>query len=201
MSEATVAAANKLRQLFDIADRDGYGKDAWYSYMSRRDIEVLIRAVLEGGESVSDAEKDLMAAGIRQPVVVVDWDGTCVPSAWPERPRKWLSGAVDSLRELQQMGFKVKIHSVRTHSLAFDLNGPNEEQQADYAYIRSMLDSVGLKDVDIIMDDKPPAIYYIDDRAIRYDGSWESVMTKIEYLNRLYEAKHDAAEAALAEAK
>lgn len=129
---------------------------------------------------MSDTEKALMNAGIRKPTVIVDWDGTCVPSAWPERPQEWLDGARQSLRALLALGYDVKIHSVRTHSSNFSFDGPNEERDNDLAYIRQMLDDADLQAVGICLDDKPPAVFYVDDRAITYDGSWARVFAIIQ---------------------
>lgn len=136
---------------------------------------------------MSEAEKTLMAQGIRRPTIIVDWDGTCVPSAWPERPKRWLPGAKAALRHFLSLGYDVKIHTVRTHSSAFDFSGPNPDREADLAYIREMLDTAGLRGVDIVLDDKPPAVFYIDDRAVRFDGSWLEVINDVN-------AMHDAGE-------
>lgn len=149
---------------------------------------------------MSDVEKRLMDSGVRKPTIVVDWDGTCVPSAWPERPTKWLFGARAALHRFLELGYEVNIHSVRTHSMAFDCSGPNHERDNDIAYIRKMLDDAGLGEVGIVMDDKPPAVFYVDDRAIRYDegiGGWPTVLAKIEKIHRAgEEAKGDITDVA-----
>ena len=129
---------------------------------------------------MSEAEKALMEAGVRKPCVVVDWDGTCVKSAWPEQPRKWLPGTTKFLRWLLKEGFEVKIHTVRTHSLSFDSSGPNPDRKRDLRYIREMLDGAGLQEISIVMDDKPAAMFYIDDRALRFEGSWDEVREEME---------------------
>jgi len=146
---------------------------------------------------VSESEKKLMDAGVRKPTVIIDWDGTCVPSAWPERPRKWLFGARVAIRHFLAMGYEVKVHTVRTHSSNFTFDGPNEDRDDDIAYIRDMLDGEGLYDVGIVLDDKPPAIFYIDDRAIRFEGNWGSVIEKVnEVHNAGEETKGDITDVA-----
>lgn len=140
---------------------------------------------------MSDAEKALLDAGVRKQTVIVDWDGTCVPSAWPERPTEWHFGARAFMRLLLDRGYDVKIHSVRTHSKAFDLSGPNPERDADLAYIRKMLDDADLAEVEIVLDDKPPAVYYVDDRALRYEkeeGGFAALLHQIEQIEALHEA-------------
>jgi len=104
---------------------------------------------------------------------------------------------------LLALGYDVKIHTVRTHSSTFDFSGPNPERDNDLAYIRRMLDNAGLEEVGIVLDDKPPAVFYIDDRAIRFDpirGGWGAVFSELKKIhNAGEETKGDITDVAQVE--
>lgn len=104
--------------------------------------------------------------------LVIDWDGTLVPDAWPEKPSEWLPGARESLDRFLSAGCHVRIHSCRTHSKGVDERGVNEDRLASIDYIRGMLDGAGFQAVEIILDNKPGADWYIDNKAMRFDGNW-----------------------------
>lgn len=120
------------------------------------------------------------------PTFAVDWDGTCVEQVYPEEG-DWLPGAVEALRVLDRHG-TVVIHSVRVAPVApfTSTNGipkPGEEtpipeqSKQEVAYIQRMLDSVGLGHIEIWQRPyKPPAVCYIDDRAIKFDGDWNTAL-------------------------
>jgi len=116
-----------------------------------------------------------------RPMFCVDWDGTCVEEAWPENG-EWLPGAVSSLRYLSSVG-KTIIYSLRCHLYEHDevTLRPPGAAAAEVAGIRERLDEVGLHDVEVYPHDrgKPPALYYIDDRAVRFRGDWVEVLDEI----------------------
>lgn len=112
---------------------------------------------------------------------VVDWDGTCVEESWPEQG-DWLDGAREALRKLADDGPTV-IYSLRCHLYEMDdaTRRPDCDVEASVAGIRKMLDEAGLHDVRVYPPDrgKPPGKYYIDDRAVHYDGDWKRVLALI----------------------
>jgi len=123
------------------------------------------------------------------PTFAVDWDGTCVALKYPEEG-DWLPGAVAALYTLDRLG-TVIIHSVRIAPVApFSETGgipaPGEEvpipEQAarEVAYIRRMLEEVGLGHVEIWQRPyKPPAMVYIDDKAVRFEGDWRTTIDEV----------------------
>jgi hypothetical protein len=110
---------------------------------------------------------------------VIDWDGTLVPDAWPDKPREWEPGAREALRDFIGAGYEVRIHSCRTHSKAMDGNGPNTDRLESLAYIEEMLVVEGFKDVEVILDNKPSADLYIDNKGLRYDGNWARIARRV----------------------
>lgn len=117
--------------------------------------------------------------------VVVDWDGTAVPSVWPGHATEFMPGFVDAMRRLHKEGIRLIIASARISP--YD---PWTGQRRDPAFvaeeihhIRTMLDHAGLGFIDIwTKDGKPGASVYVDDKAERYGGrarSWDRVRDKI----------------------
>jgi hypothetical protein len=118
-------------------------------------------------------------------VYCVDWDGTCVEEVWPGMG-DWLPGAVEALRELSSRG-KTVIFSLRLHDYEPDdeTKRPETAALADFRLMRAMLDEAGLFNVAIYPNGrgKPPAKFYIDDRAVRFENSrgdgWLKVMAEV----------------------
>lgn len=126
----------------------------------------------------------------------VDWDGTCVENVYPEQG-DWLPGAVEALYWMHARG-TVIIQSVRTAPVMPAPGQPfgavvdfvEYDATEEVAYIRKMLDNVGLTDVEIwLRPYKPPATFYIDDKGIRFEGEWYSTLAQMEGLLRLAEKR------------
>jgi phosphoglycolate phosphatase-like HAD superfamily hydrolase len=105
--------------------------------------------------------------------VVFDFDGVIhsYTSGWkgafniPDLP---VAGIDKALKEIHDAGYEIVVVSTRCSYYG--------GQQA----IESWLDSYGLsKYVDKVCMEKPPAIVYIDDRAICFDGHPETLLDKI----------------------
>ena len=116
-----------------------------------------------------------------RPVFCVDWDGTCVEEVWPGMG-DWLPGAVEALREMTGIG-KTVIYSLRCHLYEMDDETPRAlHRVSDEVFaIRRKLDEAGLHDIDVYPPSrgKPPAEFYIDDRAVRFDGDWRATMSEV----------------------
>lgn len=123
----------------------------------------------------------------------VDWDGTLVENAWPLMG-EWLPGAVHALKALDALG-KVVIHSCRVAPWEFDSEGQwriwrdPKDTANSIAEVQEMLAAVGLGHIEIwTRDFKPPALVYIDDRAVRFtqfengSNNWVEIL---EFINGL----------------
>jgi hypothetical protein len=104
-----------------------------------------------------------------------------VEETWPGMG-DWLPGAVSALHTLKALG-KTAIYSLRCHEYEMDDVTPRPAQAASYEVekIRAMLDAVDLQDVEVYPNGrgKPPGKYYIDDRALRFEGDWHKILAKI----------------------
>ena len=112
--------------------------------------------------------------------IVVDWDGTCVNEVWPGQG-DWLPGAVDTLKSFLAEGWDVVIFSTRLSKKNVDEVTDFDGHEDTVLALRRKLDDAGLQEVDIWLKDwKPGAVYYIDDKAIRFEGKWYDVVKQIE---------------------
>lgn len=90
------------------------------------------------------------------------WQGD--PAIIPDEP---VPGIREVIGELQTEGYEVVVVSTRCRT--------TEGAQAVEKYL--MKNQIGVSKV---MSEKPPAICYIDDRAICFDGNTESLLNKIQ---------------------
>lgn len=110
--------------------------------------------------------------------VVFDFDGVIhsYTSGWkgetviPDPPVPGIKGAID---EIRAAGYEVVVVSTRTGTMA------------GYAAVHDWL-----IDNDIVVDrlcsEKPPAIVYIDDRAICFDGKPADLLRKVQNFRPWY---------------
>lgn len=87
--------------------------------------------------------------------------GSCIPD--PPVP-----GIKESISEIRSQGYEVVVVSTRCST-------PRGRKA-----IIKYLDRHGIE-VDDVRMDKPPALVYIDDRAICFDGHPETLLSKIEH--------------------
>lgn len=117
----------------------------------------------------------------KKPVLAVDWDGTCVELVYPKQGG-WLPGAVDALRYLQKH-YEVYIYTSRIAPVMYEqwhimLSESQVTREIDY--IETMLREANLKRVKVWKHNfKLPAVAYIDDKAIHFDGDWPKALTEL----------------------
>lgn len=103
--------------------------------------------------------------------VVFDFDGVIhsYSSGWkgedniPDPP---VSGIQEAIQGIRESGYRVVVVSTRCRS-AYGMGA-----------VRRYLRDNGIT-VDDVMSEKPPAVCYIDDRAICFDGHPETLLDKI----------------------
>ena len=104
--------------------------------------------------------------------VVFDFDGVIhsYTSGWQNEctiPDPPVDGIKEAIAEIREAGYTVVIVSTRCAYA----NGK--------LAIMNWLEKYGIK-VDGIVEHKPPAVVYIDDRAICFDGDSKSLLSKIK---------------------
>jgi hypothetical protein len=100
--------------------------------------------------------------------VAVDFDDTICRMVRPFRRYAYgepIAGAGPAIASLRDCGYRVIVHTARDH----------REKTAILAH----LDSHGI-DVDAVVCGKPPAVVYVDDRAIHFDGDWKRTLAEWE---------------------
>lgn len=102
-------------------------------------------------------------------IIVVDLDGTICEHRYPAFGEP-IAGAQEALRRLKAAGFWIVIHTVRTSShwqaaeaYAAEVNSPEA--------VQAFLQRHEIPYDEIWMHDKPLAVAYIDDRALRLVGN------------------------------
>ena len=103
--------------------------------------------------------------------ICLDFDGVInsFTSGWrgeddiPDLP---IFGTRDSINRLRAIGYKIVVHSCRCHSPI------GRKAIENYLLTHDI-------DVDDICEHKPQADYYVDDRAIKFDGVWEDAVGQI----------------------
>ena len=114
--------------------------------------------------------------------VVFDFDGVIhsYTSGWkgetniPDPP---VPGIQEALKEIHDAGYEVVVVSTRCKTVLGRMA------------IENWLDMYGMtQEVDKVCKEKPPAIAYIDDRAICFDGHPETLLKKIQNFQPWYKA-------------
>ena len=90
-----------------------------------------------------------------------------------------ISGAREALNELKERGYEIVIFSARTGK-----SKPDWKEQE--RMMKEWLIKYGIP-FDMITSEKLPAEYYIDDRAVRFEGNWAATLQVIRQLESMIE--------------
>ena len=111
--------------------------------------------------------------GIVRPrrTICLDFDGVlhsyrsgwCGAEIIPDPP---IHGTKDAVARLRQQ-YRIAIHSARCHS------------EAGRKAVEAWLERHNIE-VDEVCEHKPPALVYVDDRAVRFHGNWDDVLDEIK---------------------
>lgn len=111
--------------------------------------------------------------GIARPrrTICLDFDGVlhsyrsgwCGAEIIPDPP---IHGTKDAIARLRQQ-YRIVIHSARCHT------------EAGRKAVEAWLERHGIE-VDDVCEHKPPALVYVDDRAVRFRGNWDDVLDDIK---------------------
>ena len=115
---------------------------------------------------------------LAEKVVLVDFDGTIFPfgELWSMDPP--MPGAKKVLDYLHEHGWTIKIFSSRLSLLWCQTEGESMRKHAEYMSNRLEMHNIHYSCFSI---DKDPAEYYIDDKAIPFNGNWDLVLDQIKW--------------------
>ena len=106
-------------------------------------------------------------------VLCVDFDKTLYPAKPIYEQPDPLPGAPEAIRRLKAAGYRIVIFTSRLSPTWLATTKYTASDQLDH--IETMLRRDGIP-FDEITSEKVPAVYYVDDRAIRFsDGEWPAI--------------------------
>jgi len=122
---------------------------------------------------------DMQIPAISRRRIAVDFDSTLAVEKWPE-VGNWLPGALDALRALSKAFDEVVIFSCRVAGFDRDEETPRDNMDQIRA-INNMLWTAGIPGNVYVWNRpwKPQALFYVDDKAIEFKGSWEEVLARV----------------------
>jgi hypothetical protein len=98
--------------------------------------------------------------------IAIDFDGVLHDYQNPKEGRKMgepIKGALKAMIKLRMRGYTLVIHTIRG-------NRPK--------HVEEWLDYYGIP-YDEVTDKKPDALYYIDDKALCFNGDWDVTLEHI----------------------
>lgn len=115
---------------------------------------------------------------VEQPRIMVDFDGVLHKyDSWNDGilNKEAIDGSREALDTLHKQGYEIVIFTTRASKLS------NSDPSSDELIMRV---KQWLKEHNIYYDkitaEKLPAVAYIDDKAIRFEGVWSEVLQKLE---------------------
>jgi hypothetical protein len=113
------------------------------------------------------------------PWIAVDLDGTLLEyepgMASRDEFGQAIDGAREAMRELKSLGWRISVFTARLTPAA----GNEAETDEMVAAISAVLDEQGIPFDDVWVGRKPFADVFVDDRAVRFDGNWTSVLQDV----------------------
>lgn len=105
--------------------------------------------------------------------VCVDFDGTLYPWGYLNAEPQPLDGAVAAMKAFRECGYKIAIFTSRLSPTWYRSEGWNRDdaELEQFTYIANILERDGIP-FDKITAEKIPAVAYIDDKAVPFDGDW-----------------------------
>jgi hypothetical protein len=113
-------------------------------------------------------------------IACVDFDGTITHFSFPEMGEPQ-PGVRENLQKLKDMGYTIHIYSCRTN---IDLYPSLDAREKSVQNMKDYLDEHEIPYDKVLCNDKPLAIWYIDDRSIGFRGNWEDVIKEISYYEK-----------------
>jgi hypothetical protein len=106
-------------------------------------------------------------------IISVDFDNTLV--SYDKNGKSFpVQGASEAMKTLKALGCHIVIHTCRV-GIAMENGNLKDELQ----FIQSLLKAYEIPFDEIHLQAKPIADFYIDDRAIHFDGDWGAPVKKI----------------------
>lgn len=117
-------------------------------------------------------------------VICIDFDGTIFKwgDIYADTPP--FPGVIDFMRRLKSNGWNIVIFTSRMSPTWWESEGllPQEAFSTQMGFVKQRLEKYGIP-YDRITAEKVPASYYIDDKAIRFEGldhSWADIQRQIK---------------------
>jgi histidinol phosphatase-like enzyme len=106
-------------------------------------------------------------------IVAVDFDNTLIEHD-EDGNAYAVEGAAEAMKALKQAGCHLAIHTCR---IGIAMEAGTVKQELDY--ITALLRQFGIPFDEIYLQPKPVANFYIDDRAIAFEGDWDGPLRRI----------------------
>ena len=108
--------------------------------------------------------------------LIVDMDGTI--AEWGDYPElgKPTKGVQEAFQELKDLGFTLLIASARTSG---EINKHPIDKMEEKIRMEKYLDKYEIPYDEVLISDKFPAMFYIDDRAIEFKNNWAEITKRI----------------------
>lgn len=107
--------------------------------------------------------------GLEASTLCVDLDATLCQAAEDYATAEPIAGARDAIHSLRESGWVIVIHTARHFN--------NWKITVDWLADRGF-------EYDQLVFGKPPARYYIDDRALPFTGDWNDTMGRLQSVSR-----------------